>query len=261
MQNSKEARAKELAEKLARHAASAKKIGNAAEAAAFAAKVAAIADRYGFEAPTGEESDEGDYVLEVFAEPYRYEAEFVAVLASLYGLSGMTWNRRRGGYGRDPGFCELYGRAESIDLVKTLFLAARPALLSALDAALVEREEKRVAIRNRYILQGASVGAADKEAKRIVGTKAKFQRDFFFGVAAGMEKRIAAAREAAEGDLNAVVKAEAAVAKQKHREHHGDAVSEPRKVDIGAEAYYAGVSAADGVQSGRGVGGSTLLLN
>ena len=170
-------KAKDLAEKLARHAESAAKIGNKEEAMAFAAKVAEITDKWGFSV---EIKDESDFVEVHFEKAKYYEKVYLDAISKLYGVSCFVRDYKIGT--KKGAYVSLYGRPNSIDCVNTLYDAMDDILKVAHRKALSE------------FMDSISFTMSRTDGYN-------FKRDFYRGVGEGIKAKV---EKATLGDIGAL---------------------------------------------------------
>lgn len=247
--SNKETRARELSEKLARHAASAKKIGNIQEAMAFAAKVAEIADKYGFEAPDGSH-EEDNYVTIPWKNVLYYQKEYACKIAKIYGVAGIMHKSKRGSDNNAYSF--LCGKPVNIEMVKTLYEYSEPVLQKAMKAALKEHREKR-----ECYFKTCELLDIRPLNKSLFATDKLFRRDFYIGVAAGIKARIEHARASYSAGLSELISSEYTAALDEYKKKNG--VRTKRTSRISKDAYDAGKAASSGVSSGLSLSNTKLI--
>lgn len=246
----KEQRAKQLAEKLSRHAASAQKIGNSEEATTFAAKAAELADKYGFEVSDTHEGD-GQLITYNFKEAKYYEKAYLFHLGSLYGVAVFTNKYKRSKYYTGDAYVVLHGKPNSIEMVKNLYFASRKMVSLAFSEAFKGFKEDK----NFYTqsMKKNFPDWTDKDLKKYInknfGADYRFKIDFYSGLGAGIRNRVEEARQKYAVGLMEIISTDLETAiesfKRKKSVHS-------KKTTVGnIDAYHQGLKASGLVGSGN----------
>lgn len=218
--------------KLHAHAESSKKVGNAREAAAFAAKAMALADKHGLDYSEASRA-ESDMVIVPFPEVKYYQKRYAGILAKLYGVAGIISTVKR-----NNTFIELSGRLEHVEMVKVLFTVNYDVVDGAMKKAL-----------KKYKLVNPTRGQIEA-----------FRGDFYLGVAAGMTKRIQAARDEFNAGLREVISLEHQAGLEHFQKEVGGTKQSSKK-KVGRTAYNAGKKSASKINAGKGLSGGAKRLN
>jgi len=259
MTKDKKARAQELAEKLARHAKSAEKIGNAEEAAAFMARVTELMDKYGFEKPSGEHEDDL-YETIAFSESRYYEDRFMFSLARLYGCDTIKTGKKQNHnlITEEKAYVILYGKRANLDMVIHLYHESKKVLQNACKQALAEYRRNRDNFEKSLKSDGYySESSIRRKVKIEYVPDYRFKIDFYTGVGRGIEERVAEARESYAKDMNAIVLSEFHKTREALRNQYN--VSILKAKIHSKDAFRSGKSAADKVSAGRGLDERRLL--
>lgn len=250
----KQEKAQDLAEKLARKAASAEKIGNTEEAMAFAAKAFELADKYGFDTPDGSH-EEDNYVTFPFKAVKYYQMQFCCRVAELYGVAPLMSHYKR--VGTDNAYVHLHGKQESIDLVVTMFNFSAPVLEDIMKIHLTEYREQRYDYVQKVMTLGFTKEEAVEEAKSIFVRDKRYRQDFFTGVGVGLQDRVEEARNKYAIGLVEVMSLSSEQAMMDYTSKHR---VKSTKSSIGSSsAFSSGIQAADAVSQGDRIGSIKLL--
>jgi len=231
-----------LAEKLARHAKSAKEIGNLEEAMAFAAKAAELSDKYGFEVPDGTHED--DLFVTYYWENLKYyQDRYACRLADIYGVQGIL-NKYKKKTGH-KSYVILHGKQQNIDLVLNFHKIVLPSIEKELQKAL-----------SIYLNEVEEYGF-DKKSNKYRNLGYKFRKDFYTGVGDAIKQRIELARKKYNAKLTDLMINEK---QQALADYQKDNRTSKTSRKVGAAAYEAGEKVGSVLSAGKSLGFGNKLL-